>query len=156
MSTLLVSRLIFNNLSKYRSIVLIQKHCFKTCSIQLNSKKDYYRRRPPTTFLLNEHYKVLGVSKTSSDKDIKNAYLKLAKKFHPDANKSDPNAKIKFQEISEAYECISNVANRNELIEFTPSYHLSQRQLFEILVFIVYTFGLFSANTNQISIRLSP
>ena len=120
MSTLLVSRLICHNFSNYRSVVWIQNRHFQTCSIQLNSKKDYYKRQPPSTFLLNEHYKVLGVSKASSDKDIKIAYLKLAKKFHPDANKNDPNAKIKFQEISAAYECISNVANRNEFIELTP------------------------------------
>lgn len=60
-----------------------------------------------TTNSLNarvDYYKVLGVSKNASAKDIKKAYYQLAKKYHPDANKSDPAAPKKFQEVSEAYE----------------------------------------------------
>lgn len=44
------------------------------------------------------------MDKKSSAKDIKKAYYQLAKKFHPDTNKGDPNAPKKFQEVSEAYE----------------------------------------------------
>lgn len=55
-----------------------------------------------------DYYKVLGVAKNSSAKDIKKAYYQLAKKYHPDANKSDPAASQKFQEVSEAYEVCSN------------------------------------------------
>lgn len=51
-----------------------------------------------------DYYKVLGVSKNASPKDIKKAYYQLAKKYHPDANKDDPEAPKKFQEVSEAYE----------------------------------------------------
>lgn len=47
---------------------------------------------------------MLGCSKNSSVKDIKKAYYELAKKYHPDRNKNDPNAQKKFQEVSEAYE----------------------------------------------------
>lgn len=51
-----------------------------------------------------DYYQVLGISKNSSSKDIKKAYYELAKKYHPDTNKTDPNASKKFQEVSEAYE----------------------------------------------------
>jgi DnaJ family protein A protein 3 len=47
---------------------------------------------------------VLGCPKNASAKDIKKAYYDLAKKYHPDRNKNDPNAQTKFQEVSEAYE----------------------------------------------------
>ncbi|KAG7305029.1 Protein tumorous imaginal discs-mitochondrial [Plutella xylostella] len=70
-----------------------------------------------TTSLLNargDYYKVLGVSKNASQKDIKKAYYQLAKKYHPDANKSDPDAPKKFQEVSEAYEILSDENKRKQ------------------------------------------
>lgn len=50
------------------------------------------------------YYEVLGVGRNSSPAEIKKAYFVLAKKYHPDQNKNDPNSKRKFEEISEAYE----------------------------------------------------
>lgn len=61
-----------------------------------------------------DYYKTLGVSKNSSTKDIKKAYYQLAKKYHPDTNKDDPNASKKFQEVSEAYEILSDDTKRKE------------------------------------------
>lgn len=58
-----------------------------------------------------DYYKVLGISKTSSDNDIKHAYFSLAKKFHPDINKS-ADAKEKFSLINSAYETLSNREKR--------------------------------------------
>ncbi|XP_031640281.1 protein tumorous imaginal discs, mitochondrial-like [Contarinia nasturtii] len=65
-----------------------------------------------------DYYKILGVSKNSSGKDIKKAYYQLAKKYHPDTNKDDPNASKKFQEVSEAYEILSDDTKRKEYDTF--------------------------------------
>ena len=55
-----------------------------------------------------DNHKVLGVPLTATKKEIKAAYLELAKKHHPDTNLDDSNAKIRFQEISDAYEALVN------------------------------------------------
>ncbi|XP_012278228.2 protein tumorous imaginal discs, mitochondrial isoform X2 [Orussus abietinus] len=64
--------------------------------------------------LKRSYYDILGVSKNASAKDIKKAYYELAKKYHPDTNKGDPNASKKFQEVSEAYEILSDDAKRKQ------------------------------------------
>ena len=53
---------------------------------------------------LKDYYKILGVSRNASSKEIKKSYYELAKKYHPDVNQKDPSAEKKFQEASEAYE----------------------------------------------------
>ena len=58
--------------------------------------------------MAKDYYGVLGVAKNSNQKDIKKAYYQLAKKYHPDTNKDDPAAMKKFQEVSEAYEVLSD------------------------------------------------
>ncbi|VVC34427.1 Hypothetical protein CINCED_3A001437 [Cinara cedri] len=60
-----------------------------------------------------DFYSILGVPKNASQKEIKKAYYQLAKKFHPDTNKGDPNANKKFQEVSEAYEVLGDEKKRN-------------------------------------------
>ena len=57
-------------------------------------------------------YDVLSVSKSASDDEIKRAFRKLAKKYHPDQNKDNPNTKEKFSEVSQAYEILSNKERR--------------------------------------------
>jgi len=59
-----------------------------------------------------DYYKILGVSKTATEKEIKGAYRKLARKYHPDLNPDNKEAEIKFKEINEANEVLSHPENR--------------------------------------------
>ena len=61
-----------------------------------------------------DYYKTLGVSKTASAEDIKKAYRKLARKYHPDLNPNNPEAENRFKEINEANEVLSNLENRKK------------------------------------------
>lgn len=65
-----------------------------------------------------DYYSILGVPKNASAKEIKKAYYQLAKKYHPDTNKDDPNASKKFQQVSEAYEVLSDDTKRKEYDTF--------------------------------------
>jgi len=59
-----------------------------------------------------DYYKILGVDKTIPQKDVKRAYLKRAKQFHPDLHPDDPKAKAKFQALQEAYDVIGDAEKR--------------------------------------------
>ena len=61
-----------------------------------------------------DYYGVLGVSKTATQDEIKKAFKKLARKYHPDLNPNDPNAKQKFQEINEANEVLGDPEKRKK------------------------------------------
>jgi curved DNA-binding protein len=62
--------------------------------------------------MATNYYKILGVSKSADEKDIKQAYRKLARKYHPDLNPNDKEAEKKFKEINEANEVLSSTENR--------------------------------------------
>nr|WP_297279672.1 molecular chaperone DnaJ [uncultured Butyricicoccus sp.] len=65
-----------------------------------------------------DYYEVLGVSKSASDEDIKKAHRKLAKKYHPDLNRDNPEAAEKFKELNEAYEVLSDKDKRARYDQF--------------------------------------
>ncbi|MBB6325702.1 curved DNA-binding protein [Algoriphagus iocasae] len=61
-----------------------------------------------------DYYKTLGIPKTATEKEIKDAYRKLARKYHPDLNPDNKEAESKFKEINEANEVLSNPENRKK------------------------------------------
>ena len=58
-------------------------------------------------YMDNDYYNVLGLNRDASDKEIRSAYRRLARKHHPDVNPGDPKAEEKFKEINQAYQVLS-------------------------------------------------
>jgi len=78
-----------------------------------------------------DYYTTLGVSKTASEKEIKQAYRKLARKHHPDVNPGDKSAEAKFKEINEAYEVLGDQEKRRKYDELGANwraYEQAQQQ----------------------------
>ena len=65
-----------------------------------------------------DYYKVLGLDRTATQADIRKAYRKLAKQYHPDVNKDNPQAQERFQEINEANEVLSDPEKRKKYDEY--------------------------------------
>ena len=65
-----------------------------------------------------DYYSILGVSRGAPDRDIKAAYRKLARKYHPDVNPGDKSAEAKFKEINEAYEVLSDPEKRRKYDQY--------------------------------------
>src|SRR5580692_5714224 len=64
-----------------------------------------------------DYYKTLGVDRKASDADIKSAYRKLARKFHPDVNPNNKEAETRFKQINEAYQVVSDPEKRKKYDE---------------------------------------
>ena len=65
-----------------------------------------------------DYYKVLGINRTATQDDIRKAYRRLAKKYHPDTNAQDPRAQERFQEINEANAVLSDPEKRKKYDEY--------------------------------------
>src|SRR5436853_4844099 len=68
-----------------------------------------------------DYYKILGVPKGAADKEIKQAYRRLARKYHPDVNPGDASSEERFKEIGEAYAVLGDTAKRKRYDQFGPS-----------------------------------
>src|SRR6476661_8570871 len=64
--------------------------------------------------MARDFYEVLGIKRDASDKEIKSAYRRLARKYHPDVNPSDKSAEAKFKEINNAHEILSDQEKRRK------------------------------------------
>lgn len=68
--------------------------------------------------MAKDYYQILGVSKTADAAEIKRAYHQLAKKYHPDLNKDNPQAEARFKEVNEAYEVLGDAQKRKMYDQF--------------------------------------
>ena len=59
-----------------------------------------------------DYYEILGAKRDATDKELRQAYRKLARDYHPDLNPGDKNAETRFKTINEAYEVLSNAESR--------------------------------------------
>src|SRR6478672_12310882 len=70
-----------------------------------------------------DYYATLGVAKTATDKELKQAYRKLARKHHPDVNPGDKSAEARFKEINEAYEVLGDAEKRRKYDELGANWN---------------------------------
>src|SRR5262249_62292480 len=74
-----------------------------------------------------DYYSTLGVAKTATDKEIKQAFRKLARKHHPDVNPGDKSAESKFKEINEAYEVLGDPEKRKKYDELGANWRMYEQ-----------------------------
>src|SRR5690242_15582736 len=74
-----------------------------------------------------DYYSTLGVAKTSTEKEIKQAYRKLARTHHPDVNPGDKSAESRFKEINEAYEVLGDPEKRRKYDELGANWRMYEQ-----------------------------
>lgn len=76
--------------------------------------------------MAKDYYRILGVNKNASEQEIKKAYRKLAKQYHPDANPDNPDAEARFKEANQAYEVLSDAQKRAQYDRFGADFEKFQ------------------------------
>ena len=76
--------------------------------------------------MAQDYYQILGVPRTAEEKDIKSAYRKLARKYHPDVNPNDKTSEAKFKEVSEAYEVVGDADKRKLYDQYGANWEHAQ------------------------------
>src|ERR687895_1808573 len=79
------------------------------------------------TMEFKDYYATLGVTKASSEKEIKQAFRKLARKLHPDVNPGDKTAEAKFKDINEAYEVLGDAEKRRKYDELGANWRMYEQ-----------------------------
>ena len=74
-----------------------------------------------------DYYSILGISRNASEREIKQAYRKLARQYHPDVNSGDKSAEAKFKQINEAYEVLSDKEKRRKYDQFGDQWQYADR-----------------------------
>ena len=74
-----------------------------------------------------DHYETLGVDRKASEKDIRSAYRRLARQYHPDVNSGDKRAEAKFKEVNEAYQVLSDSDSRKQYDRFGDRWRHADR-----------------------------
>ncbi len=115
-------------MTKIITIAMLSTHCVRNIrlfrpllrskSFPLITRSSLRSIQTSRVCFREDYYKKLGVDKNANQKDIKKAYYQLAKRWHPDTNKNDPMAAKKFQEVSEAYEVLSDESKRRQYDQF--------------------------------------
>ena len=73
----------------------------------------------------DDYYNILGLDRNASDKDIRSAYRRLARKHHPDVNPGDPEAEEKFKKINQAYQVLSDSQNKEKYDQYGSNWNIN-------------------------------
>ncbi len=85
-----------------------------SCPLSMRTEPGTIFPPPKNNHTMKDYYKILGVSKTTGEEEIRKKYRKLAMQYHPDRNPDDPAAEEKFKEIAEAYGVLTDPVKRRE------------------------------------------